>query len=51
MKTDEECRDKGDLYNRGFKAGSKTCTDENIARSSSVERDCSNAREEAATIK
>ena len=45
---DEECKDKGDQYSRGFNAGRESCTDENIARSSSVETDCSNAREEAA---
>lgn len=42
---DEECADKGDLYSRGFNAGTETCTDKNIERSSSVEKDCNDARE------
>lgn len=43
----EECEDKGDQYNRGFNAGVESCTDENIERSSSVEKDCIDARSAA----
>ena len=38
---------KGDQYSRGFKAGSESCTDENIERNSSVEKDCIDARKAA----
>jgi hypothetical protein len=42
---DEEC--KGDQYSHGFKACNESCTDENIERNSSVEKDCIDARKAA----
>jgi hypothetical protein len=42
---DRECVDKGNLYDRGFDAGLKSCTDENMERSSNVRSDCEDARE------
>jgi hypothetical protein len=44
---DKECADKGDLYSRGFKAGTESCTERNMERSSNVKSDCENARESA----
>jgi hypothetical protein len=43
---DRDCVDKGNLYNRGFDAGIKSCTEENMARSSANEDDCNAARGE-----
>jgi hypothetical protein len=45
---DEECKDKGDLYSRGFKAGTESCTEKNIERNRAVEKDCNDAMEKAA---